>query len=212
MRSLKALSLCSLAFSVLLLSACDVSTPSKVHTSSIQLKDVMKTVTVDPMRVDDQSVDMVLSDYRDNGNGPVRLVVPFAPGNPLNKLAAEAQGTQYKKVFESRGLKDFRVSYTATANPNAMGVISYEALAAEAPRNCHHMPGYYGADKLADGEQHNFGCEMLTAESQMLARPGDLMGTSGLPEDDGKRQGGLVEKYRTGVVNPALQGLKASGP
>ena len=208
---MKASAVASIALSVLLLSACDMSTPSKVHTGEIQVRDVMKTVTIDPTIINPDSVDIILSDYRQNGEGPMRLVVPYAPGNPLNKAAAQAQGERYKHTFQGRGVKDFRVSYTATVNPEAMGVLSYEALAAEPPRNCHHMPGFNGGDRVDDAEGRNYGCEMQTAISQMMARPADLLGQDGLPEDDAKRQGGLVEKYRSGVVNPALVGLKASG-
>ncbi len=211
MRSVKASSVCCLAFSMLLLAACDVTTPSQMETGEIQVKDVMKTVTVDPVRIDPDQVEVVSGDYFRNGSGPVRLVVPFAPGNPLNKVAAEAQGQNYAKAYAKLGIKDFRVSYTATVNPAAMGVISYMALAAEPPRHCHHIAGFEGTQTLAENmTDQNMACEMKMQEAQMIARPADLLGVDGLPEDDAKRQGTLVDKYRAGVPNPALSGLSSS--
>jgi type IV pilus biogenesis protein CpaD/CtpE len=212
MRSIKASSICCFAVCALLLSACDVTTPSQVHTGEIQVKDVMKTATVDPAHVSSDSVEIIAKDYKMNGDGPMRLVVPYRPGNPLEKVAADAAGARYAEAFAAKGVKDFRVSYTATVEPKAMAVISYMALAAEPPRNCHHMSSYYGGVAMKDvGDSADIGCEIKSAQAQMMARPADLLGMPGVPQDDARRQGTLVERYKAGVPNPSLGGLSASG-
>jgi type IV pilus biogenesis protein CpaD/CtpE len=212
MKSIKASSICCFAVCALLLSACDVTTPSQVHTGEIQVKDVMKTATVDPAHVSSESVEIISKDYAMNGTGPMRLVVPYQPRSPLEKIAAEAEGARYQKAFAAKGVKDFRVSYTATVEPKAMAVISYMALAAEPPRNCHHISAYYGAAAMKDTEGgQDIGCEIKSAQAQMIARPADLLGTAGVPQDDSRRQGTVVERYKAGTPNPALTGLSASG-
>lgn len=212
MRSIKASSICCFALGALLLAGCDVTTPSQVHTGEIQVQDVMKTATVDPAHVNSESVEIIAKDYRMNGDGPMRLVVPFQPGNPLEKVAAEAEGARYQHAFALKGVKDFRVSYTATVEPKAMAVVSYMALAAEPPRNCHHMSSYYGGSAMKDvGDSADIGCEIKSAQAQMIARPADLLGVPGIPQDDARRQGTLVEKYKAGVQNSELGGLSASG-
>lgn len=212
MRSIKASSICCFAVCALLLSACDVTTPSMVHTGEIQVKDVMKTATVDPAQINFESVEIIAKDYAMNGEGPMRLVIPYQPGNPLEKVAAEAEGARYQRAFAAKGVKDFRISYTATVGPKAMAVISYMALAAEPPRNCHHIPGYYGADAMKDvAGKRDIGCEIKSAQAHMIARPADLLGMPGVPQDDSRRQGAVVEKYKAGVRNTELGGLTASG-
>lgn len=210
MTCVKASSICCIALSALLLASCDVTTPSQVRTGEIQVKDVMKTVTLDTTKMNPGEVEYIATDYLHNGSGPMRLVIPYTPGNPLNKVAAEAQGDAYGKAFTAQHVRDFRVSYTATVEPGAMSVLSYMALAAEPPSHCHHIAGWYGAETLNETADENFGCEIKSAESQMVARPADLLGTPGVPEDDAKRQGTLVEKYRSGTPNPELKGLNAS--
>jgi type IV pilus biogenesis protein CpaD/CtpE len=212
MRSIKASSICCFAICAVLLSACDVTTPSQVHTGEIQVKDVMKTATVDPAHVDVESVEIISKDYSMNGSGPMRLVIPFQPGSPLEKITAQAEGARYQRAFAAKGVKDFRVSYTATVEPKAMAVISYMALAAEPPRNCHHISAYYGAVPMKDIDgMHDIGCEIKSAQAQMVARPADLLGTPGVPQDDARRQGTVVERYKAGVPNTELGGLSASG-
>jgi type IV pilus biogenesis protein CpaD/CtpE len=214
MKSFKPSAIGCIALCTLLLTGCDVTTPSQVQTGDIQIKDVMKTAIVDPVAVNSDTVETISTDYARNGSGPMRLVVPYAPGNPLNKAAAQAQGQRYEKAFTDHGINDFRVSYTATVDPSAEGVISYMALAAEPPRHCRHIAGFYGTETLAENiKEENIGCEMKMDEARMIARPADLLGVSGVPDDDAKRQGTVVDKYRSGVPNPALTGLstKSSG-
>ncbi|TAL27763.1 MAG: hypothetical protein EPN97_16450 [Alphaproteobacteria bacterium] len=212
MRSIKTSSICCFAVCAFLLAACDVTTPSQVHTGEIQVKDVMKTATVDPAHVSSQTVEIISKDYAMNGDGPMRIVIPYQPGSPLEKIAAEAEGARYQKAFAAKGVKDFRVSYTATAEPKAMAVVSYMALAAEPPRNCQHNSAFYGAVAMKDVEgKQDIGCEIKSAQAQMIARPADLMGMPGLPQDDARRQGAVVEKYKAGVQNTELGGLTASG-
>ncbi len=90
-----------------------------------------------------------------------------------------------------------------------MAVLSYMALAAEPPRGCRPVLGDNGAESRTDIEDESIGCEVKSAESQMVARPADLLGVPGLPEDDARRQGALVDKYRAGTPNPVLQGLSS---
>jgi type IV pilus biogenesis protein CpaD/CtpE len=198
---------------LLLLTGCnqtlDVSMPSRMKTGQIQLKDVMKTATLNPLVVDADAVNIIAGDYERNGDGPVRLVVPYAPGNPLNRVAAEAQGTRYHDAFGKYGIPVL-VSYAANGDRGAQAVVSYMALAAEPPRNCAPMPEYLGATTNEAGRT-DFGCETRTVQSKMISRPSDLAGTAGTPDDDGKRHGNITDRYRNGAPNPTLTGLSTGG-
>jgi type IV pilus biogenesis protein CpaD/CtpE len=72
------------------------------------------------------------------------------------------------------------------------------------------MTGYVAAGSVQDVDRYEMGCETKNAMAQMIARPDDLMGNAGLPNDDSRRQGTMVEKYKAGTPNPELKGYNAS--
>jgi type IV pilus biogenesis protein CpaD/CtpE len=194
----------------MILSACDMTTPSQVKTGEMQLVDAMKTVDLDPTRVNVEQVNIIAGDYGRNSEGPMRHVLTYRPGNPLNKVAAESQGRKYAENFAKYGVKRLEVSYVESGDVNAKAVLSYMALKALPPRNCVSSSSLAGADTLENTENYGMGCTMQISQSQMISRPGDLMGTSGNPDEEAKRMGVIVDKYRSGVSNPPLQGLNAS--
>ena len=63
--------------SAVMLTACDVSTPSQVETGKIQILDRMKTVTVDAKHINPAQVDVIADDYKRNGKGNLSAVISF---------------------------------------------------------------------------------------------------------------------------------------
>jgi type IV pilus biogenesis protein CpaD/CtpE len=199
------------AVALMALSACDVTTPSQLKTGQMQLADIMKTAELDPRQVNSERVGIIAGDYTRNNEGPMRLVVPFQPGNPLNEVAAEAEGKAYAQAFAHFGVKRLDVATAASADPNARAVVSYMALKALPPRNCLPSSSMFGADTFENTRDYEMGCSMYMSEAHMIGRPADLMGVGGNPEDEAKRVGTIVDHYRSGVTNPPLSGLNASG-
>lgn len=189
------------------LSACNMATPSDVQTSQIRIMDKMKTVQVDAGAVHAEAVAEIADDYRATGKSRAMLLLPYLQGNPVNKVAARHRGDMYKRAFAARGVKAVDVSYqpVATADEAKIGVLSYMALAAVAPDDCTPMTGYNGADTLADDGKYKIGCEMKTAVSRMIVQPSDLLGTAGTPQNESRREGAVVEKFKAGKPNPPLQ-------
>ncbi|MBI1216356.1 MAG: hypothetical protein GC185_11150 [Alphaproteobacteria bacterium] len=204
---------CGIIVSLATLSACDMTTPSQVKTGEIRVMDSMKTVRVDAQAVDEQQVAVIADDYRATGKSRVMLLLPYLEGNPVNRVAARHRGEMYKKALMKRGVGEVEVSYLAVKDPQKAqtGVLSYMAETAEGPKDCTPLVGYNGGDTRTAMEKYGIGCEMKTAISRMVVQPSDLMGKGGTPQDESRREGAVVEKYKAGTQNTPLQGtLSAS--
>jgi len=203
----------AIALSVLLLAGCDVSTPSQVVTQPIQLRDAVKTAVLDPARPDAAAAKLIADDYKRDGKGDgLSLVFSYAAGDPQDKAVAEKHARAWRALFVKHGVAQVKTEYVEMTDPQYLGraIVSYTALSAEAPKDCGRITGYQGADVLESGEKYGMGCESETALSKMVVDPSDLMGKGGTPDDDSRRDGALVEKYKAGTPNPKMQGMSAS--
>lgn len=203
--------ICGAALLALALPACTMSTPSQLKTGQLQVMDAMQTRQLPAGAVDESQVNIVADDYMRNGKGPVRIVVPYRAGKPLEHVTAERQGNLYKKAFGRRGVATL-VSYIPVQNAKDAErlVVAYESTQALPPPDCAHMTGSDGAGALSDVEHYKMGCEMDNAMASMISHPDDLMGVAGTPDDYSRREGPVTERYRSGTSNPPLNGLNAS--
>jgi len=202
---------CGAAMAALLLSGCDMSTPSQVKVEQMQVVDGMKTQELAAGAPNATRVNVVADDYLRNGNGAFRMVVPYVGGDPLSKVSAEREAAQYKAAFAKRGVNNVQVDYAGVGAEDAgMIVVSYPSVMAQAPADCKQMTGSNGASTLVEARKYKMGCEMQTAMSQMIAHPEDLMGNAGTPDGESRRQGAVTEHYLSGTTNAPLNGLNAS--
>lgn len=212
MRLSKVSTLCCAVLAAFTLSACNVTSPSRVETGEIQVRDIMKTALLPADEPDMARANVAADDYARNGRSTPRLVVPYLKGKPISRMAARRVGEAYKNAFISLGVRNLQVDYAETESKvdarNA--VLSYTATIALPPAQCMKMPGYKGAGTLPDADKYSWGCGTKTAMSQQIANPEDLLGTQGTPDDPARRQGAMMENYMSGRSNPALNGLNAS--
>lgn len=199
----------SLALYVLLLAACDVSTPSQVSVRQLQLKEEIKTQTLDAWHPDPGMINIISDAYIRNGRGPISLTLSHLPSDAS---AIRQQGAIYKRFFEKHGVNNLKIDYVAMDSPDNAGkaVVAYRALAAHPPEGCGRIPGHQGSDNLQTMEQYTVGCETQAAFARQIARPADLMGNAGTPDEDSKRLGTMADPYRSGVRNPKMEGMNAS--
>lgn len=199
----------SLAFCILLLAACDVSTPSQVSVRQLQLKEAVKTQTLDAWRVDPNHVNIIADAYLRNGRGPLSLTLSHLPSEASS---IRQQGAIYKRVFEKQGVRSMKIDYVSMDSPDNAGkaVVAYRALTAQPPEGCGRIPGHQGSENLQAMEQYTVGCETQAAMARQIAHPADLLGKAGTPDEDSKRLGTMVDPYRAGVRNPKMEGMNAS--
>lgn len=193
---------------VLLLSACSMATPSQVQTGAMRVEDRMKTVNIDPATLTAEDADRIADDYNRNGKGRMAVVISYIRANPAARMKAEQQGAKIAQAFSAKGVRNLKVNMVAvnTSNHAGQAVVSYMAVTALPAKNCTRMPGYQGSDTLDNGADYGFGCETQMAVSKMIVDPEDLMGRDGTPDDESRRHGQVVEKYKSGTQNGPLQG------
>lgn len=193
-----------------LLGACDNTTPSQLKTGDIRLQREMKTSVL--YSAEAGKIDMIADDFRQNGEGSIRAVMGYLAGNPLQEAEVKRQGNAYKKAFANAGVENLQVEYVGVSEKARTGyaVFSYPAMVAHAPADCAPITGYDGADSRSVADGYAFGCESKTIISKMISRPADLLGRAGMPDGDSRREGTIVEKYKSGTPNAKMQGVNAS--
>lgn len=203
---------CCVVLAALSLGACNMTTPSEVTTSPIQVEDYMKTTLLPLPKVNMTSVDLAANDYRRNGKSAAELVVPYLRGERNSLAEARRAGTAYRKAFEEFGM-GLQVKYAETANKDSMhnAVLAYTATMAHAPKHCKRMPGAKGGEVQEYVSGYSYGCEHAILLSKMISRPEDLMGVAGTPDSLSRREGPMMENYMSGRTAVGITGLTNSG-
>lgn len=195
------------------LAACDVTMPSQVETGHMRLSEQTRSVALDAAQPNDEAARRVAKDFRQNGRGEQRLVVPYKGGDPLQETQARRQGKEWQAALARNGMPGVEAEYVAVSDTTLLGraVLSYNVLAAQPPEPCvQRLTGYQGADTLEDLHSYRIGCETKTALSKMIVNPEDLQGRDGSEPGDGRRQGTVVERYMSGEGMEPLDGQAAS--
>mgnify|MGYP003388102039 CR=1 FL=1 len=197
---------------ILALSACEASTPSQVYTGKIHVKEQMVTETMDARRVDPGRLDIVANNINKNSKGAVTVTVSYLTGDLVRPRVAEIQGASYKDALEARGITNVSVVTVPVTDAQYAGkaILAYRALTASTSKDCGRIPGYQGTDNLDAADHYQFGCDMQSAMSKMVADPSDLMGKAGTEDNDSRRAGATVETYASGKPNTPLKGFQAS--
>ncbi len=189
-----------------LLSGCNMATPSQVKTGQIQIRQGLVTETLDAAQPESGRVAAIAKNYRENGNGPVRLTLSFLSGDPRYQVESETQAQKYRQDFAKNGVEDVKVDYVAVADAVYAGrvIVVYESLSASAPKDCTPITGRDGGETMDESAAYAFGCESKSALSQMIVDPRDLLGTSGVEASSARRQAAVVEGHEAGTPNQAF--------
>ncbi len=210
----KKLALASLLSVGLLLGGCDMSTPTKLRTGKIQVKEQMKTETLNANALDEGRIAVIAKDYLRNGRSKsLSLMLTYDVGSEDAFVQARHQRSLFRKAFERQGVRNLNIDLLPVSDPAKVGraIASYRAMSAAPPEGCTRMPGWDGVGHRASLEDYELGCEVDSVISKMVSDPEDLLGKDGSQDGDGRRQGAVVEGYRSGEPNEPLDGLSSSG-
>lgn len=188
---------------LLLVSACDVTTPSQVNVTRIQVQEDYRTEVFDLSKIDAEMVGRVARDYKEKAEGSMNILAAYHAGDSNAKVRTDMKGRKLMQMLTAEGVANSGFDLVPVEDPAKSGtaVVTYPVLAAVPPAGCRSMTGANGGQSMADDEGYMLGCESQTALSRMIADPKDLLGREGLAPGDARRQGGVVEAYKAGTPN-----------
>lgn len=199
---------------VLMLCACEASTPSLLHSGQIRVTEDMATRTFDSKQVDEATVSTVSRQYLHNGLSDMVLTISYPQSGDLglNAASAREQAEKYKRAFERYGVSGINIETVPVSDPRYAhkAVVSYKSVVARAPEGCTDLPVTRGATDIDTVDAYGFGCSVKTVVSKMVADPTDLMGKSDTQDGDSRRGGATAEGYASGKPNERMKGFSAS--
>lgn len=196
---------------VLILTGCDASTPSRVETGKMRIVEETVTKTMRANAVEPPRIKAIADHYAANSKGLLALTVSYNEKDAKGKLRAEKQIKDFRAAFKNQGVVEIKAETVAVDEIYAgQAVVSYRALVAKPPKGCGRIVGYQGAERVADVDYYQFGCENAAALSRMISRTEDLKGNAGSQSGDGRRMGTTVEPYASGTPNDPIGGFTAS--
>ncbi len=209
----KIFSLLAIVLIIGALSACDMSTPSQVNASKISVKENFVTKTFDVHRFDEAEANRLAQDIVQNGNSAMNLTISYLPDEyDANIEIAREDLAIFRGKFALRGVQNIEVVTVPVNRKSDAGklIVSYKSLVASAPKECSSIIGLVGGENMDGMNGYEFGCSMKSAISKMVADPADLLGRSSSSPVESRRQGAVVENYKSGVPNEPLKGFNAS--
>lgn len=146
--------------------------------------------------------------FRRYGNSQAEVIVSYDPYSKKNTaMKATDQLHRIKTALGKRGIGNIKGSILAAdySGDGSEMIIGYNSVSAQAPDDCHKMPGADTMRAELDFD-YKLGCSLAAVTSRQVARPADLAGRS--PDSangDGRRAGAVAEPYRTGERNGPLR-------
>lgn len=197
-----------------LLAGCSLSAPDHFSPSPLQLQQDRLAGTLPASQFDEAMVAEMATHFTKHGEGPVDLTVTY---DPLSRTATAMNAREEAKriafLLRKNGVENVRADILpVTHSGDEMKVMfSYDYYSLLPPEGCEMMPGVKGRTIDAQ-ENYKLGCTVDTLFARQIARPKDLSGQGpGSPATaDGRRASNIVDLYRTGAPNKALEGETAS--
>ena len=201
-------------FSVLLLPGCEklVHEPTYVSQSKLQVQEKEFFEDMHVSKMDAGYIAALSQHYSSEGDGGVDLSVTYDPKSSQNTaMVASGELARISDEFRKNGVVVNGTIIPVRGHGDALrAIVSYDTYTVERPDDCTDMPGYSDRNVDAD-EDYKLGCTRDSLIAKQVARPKDLMGRADTNEtSDGRRAANIVEGYRTGAPNKALDGENAS--
>lgn len=200
--------------SVALLVACaPQSTPSMMNANRIQLQHQVSVQQIPLADINDVTLTLIADDYRRYGSGPLELTMVFDPkSNNFTAMQARNRMREIESNLKGRGIRTINTRTAAVEQGKPSLMLSYESYQAQAPVDCHTMPGVDGYLTTRHIGDYRFGCTTESLLARQIARPADLMGRGGdgMPSD-GRRAANVVEEWRNYGPSNANRELERIG-
>lgn len=205
-----------LGASVCMLAACSVDQPGHLNPTKprVQAENYVRQEAV--AALSNQELAGMAKHYSRYGSGPLDLTVTYNPKSKTNTaLRAGREAARLAQQLRAGGVKHVKTQILPIQDGQEefSALVRYDSYVALPPEDCTQMPGLEsGTEDVSFDENYRLGCSLDTLIARQIARPKDMLGR-GQQEttSDGRRGGNIVETYRTGAPNEALEGESASG-
>ncbi|PCK00554.1 MAG: hypothetical protein COA45_01910 [Zetaproteobacteria bacterium] len=204
-----------MAFLSLSLVGCiDLYEPSAINEKPVRVQEEMLTHDVELSGVDDDYVGSLARHYTKHGGGPMDLIVTYDPRSYRNTaMGATNRISEIVSALRERGVVDINASIMPikAQGDEARLLVTYNSFTAHAPEGCDElMPGMNGR-LVGDSSEYKLGCSIKTMMARQVAKPRHLLGrgATGTPTD-GRSAANIVDLYRMGEENTALEGESAT--
>ena len=187
----------------LLLSACAMQNHSYVSNEPMQVREEQISHDMPADHVSRGALDYIADDVNRRATGDVSVTVHYQLKNPLKatQKLAETQGSRVKAYLQKEHVRRPVRVFVEPDQEEAVNriTISYSALKAVTPANCMDIT-HADADRFDHGTDsgYYYGCTDDRYLSEMIARPGDLLGNDTASGAESQRLGKALETYRSG--------------
>lgn len=195
------------------LSGCSLHEEGSLTPNRLQVKQEKFIEEIAVSDLDENYIRALGRHYNRHGDGPVDLTVLYDPGSPSGTaMQASNKMADLAASFRQQGLSPLKANILPVQDMGGdlQVVISYISYSALPPKDCTVMAGFDDTD-IDVNKDYKMGCTVETAFAKQIARPKDLKGQGQTdPTSEGRRAGNIVEIYRSGAPNEALEGESAS--
>ncbi len=162
--------------------------------------------------LDKAGLHAVAERYTHYGKGPLSLTVTYDPRSRDNSAShAATEAGRIATALRNYGVPEVKTDILPAAGKGgkSTATVTYTAVVAQAPEDCHPMGGVDGNQTDTD-PYYRFGCTTDMQLAKEIARPQDLQGRTGLDTGAGRRQYLIIEPYKEGKPNPPLANTQST--
>ncbi len=215
----KLLKLSIITLSAFVVTSCQLYNPvteTQLYPVQMQLKQTQNTnIIKTSAKPNKEELKQIASHWKKTSDD--KMMLNFIYNKNMRGASAKAIkfASIYKRILQDFGVNNIDIKMLAKNNykeSNPQLKITYNAWKTAAPVGCEgmYMPGAYGGEVPEYSLKYKMGCNTETVIGKMVVRPKDLAGTEGLPKGDSRREGTIVENYKSGTVNERMEGISVN--
>ena len=199
------------------LMACDsiIHEETKLSQNRIQVQKERVVEEIPVRLLDNNVVAGMATHYERHGDGPLELTVTYDPKSRSNgAMKANNEAARIVKALRRNGVRNVQPGILPVNNPGAESValITYTSYNALPPKGCDKKMAGFEDGWIEAEEDYRLGCTIDTVFARQIARPKDLKGQGQNDRTtDGRSATNIVDVYRSGAMNEALEAESASG-
>ncbi len=207
----------ALIIPTLFASACAMQNQSYISNEPLQVQDESVLHEMSSNNVTRGDLNYIADDINRRATGDVSITVHYMMKKPFKatQQVADAQGARIKAYLKQQNVRRHVLVLAEPDQDDGVNriAIAYPALKAKGPANCMDIT-HADADRFSHGSDsgYYYGCTSDRYLSEMIARPGDLLGNDTMTNAESQRLGKSFDTYRAGerITAESDEGVSAS--